>query len=364
MNSEITVLYISHVQWNWIKQRPQYLAGELSKHFNVIYFQPQVHRNQGLKPNSEDGVQVEELPRIPSLRDKVRLIKAMNDHNARKLVAAKLDECSSPVVWLASPSTLCWVPASYKGKLVYDCMDDHSAFANGSEKQKTDALERKLVERADLVLASSSRLANKIRGFDATGSKDVLLVRNGFDGKVIDLGYSEKTKPMADGHFKACYFGTIGPWFDFGAVQESLFRIPNLAYKIIGPVDDGVELFQDERIEYTGPVAHDALGKYVADCDCFVMPFQINDIVLSVDPVKMYEYINFGKDVVCVRYPEVERFADYAVLYDGVEDYCSALQSVMDGSERKYSDEQRLRILDESSWTSRMEPVMKALDEL
>ena len=358
-----TVLYLSHVIWNWIKQRPQYVAEELTTDFDVLYLQPQVHRDHGLAKNDINNLTVEDIPRIPTLGGKLSFIAGVNDAIARQKVSSEITNRGAHLLWLTSPLPFNWIPADYSGKVIYDCMDDHGAFLSGADSLRMDTLERKLVNRADFILASSSRLVDKMHRLDVTGTKDVLLVRNGFDGKVIDLGDTEKTKPMVGGHFKACYFGTIGPWFDFSAVQESLCRIPNLTYKIIGPVDDGVELFQDERIEYTGPVAHDSLGEYVADCDFFVMPFQINDIVLSVDPVKIYEYINFGKDVVCVRYPEVERFVDYAELYNGIEGYCKALRKVINSSCRKYSDEQRVRILAESSWTSRIEPVLEKLGE-
>ena len=79
---------------------------------------------------------------------------------------------------------------------------------------------------------------------------------------------------------------------------------------------------------------------------------------------KMYEYINFGKDIVCVRYPEVERFGDYAELYNGADEYCAAIEAIMVRPRRKYSDGQRMKMLEESSWHSRVQPILKALGEL
>lgn len=358
------IFYISHITWNWIKQRPQFIAEELTHTYELTYFQPQVHRNRGLKVNEINNLAIEELRRFPTFGDRLHCVMAINDHIARSIISKRLRQDDADVVWIASPVAYNWLPAHYAGKLIYDCMDDHGAFLSGTERQKMNALEQRLVERADLVLASSSRLVDKMRGFDSTHEKKVLLVRNGFDGKVLDLGAGGGAVSNCHVGFKACYFGTIGPWFDFDVIQKSLDEMPDLSYRIIGPIDDEVEPLQDSRIEYTGPVAHDALARYVTDCDCFIMPFRINDVVLSVDPVKMYEYINFGKDIVCVRYPEVERFDGYAELYEGAVGYCESLRCIMERRSRKYTNEERLRILAESSWSSRMKPVFKALGDL
>lgn len=361
-NAKESLIYLSHITWNWIKQRPQYIAEELAKSYDLTYVEPQVHKDRGLKQNDVQGLALRELPRVPTLGDRLKFVVKYNDRVARRTVANLLRNSGSRLVWVASPVAYKWLPDSYEGAVIYDCMDDHSAFVTGSDKEEIDRLEQALVKRADLVLASSARLSEKIVSLCPTKARDrVLIVRNAFDGKAITYTNESHRKDSA---FKACYFGTIGPWFDFECIAASLRTFPGLSYKIIGPVDEGVEILDDSRIEYTGPVAHEELADFVSDCSCFVMPFVVNDVVLSVDPVKMYEYINYGKDIVCVSYPEVERFSDFAELYNGSDGYCSALEAVMERGRRKYTDKQRTAFLADSSWMSRIEPVLHALGEI
>lgn len=362
MDSKTNILYLSHVNWNWIKQRPQYIAEELYRSFDLTYFYPQTHRNMGLKENDPGNMRLQELPRIPTLGDKIALARAINDRRATAIIESASTEHDRNLIWMCGPTTLNWIPASFKGPVVYDCMDDHGAFGDGLWRTKQDALEREVVSRADLILASSARLLDKMHSMDSTGKKEVLLVRNGFSGKVLPS--ARASKPADTKQFTACYFGTISSWFDFDLVKESLSRFPNLTYKIIGPIEHGVEVPEDPRIEFVGPVAHDSLPDYVADCDCLIMPFIVNELILSVDPVKLYEYVNLGKDIVCVRYPEVERFSDFAELYNGSDEYCASLERVMASEHRKYNEEQRLQLLSESSWHARMKPVLQALAEL
>lgn len=357
-----SLVYLSHITWNWIKQRPQYIAEELAKHYDLTYVEPQVHKDRGLKQNNVQGLALRELPRIPTFGDKLKFVIKYNDSLAKRTVGALLHDSGAHIVWVASPVAYKWLPDTYDGIVVYDCMDDHGAFVTGSDKAEINGLEQALVNRADLILASSTRLAEKMTSICPTKDGNrVLVVRNAFDGQVISC----IDEPCGgDGVFKACYFGTIGPWFDFECIAASLRAFPDLTYRIIGPVDEGIDILDDPRIEYTGPVAHDELADFVSDCRCFVMPFVVNDVVLSVDPVKMYEYINYGKDIVCVSYPEVERFDDFAELYNGTGGYCAALKTVMERSRRKYTEGQRTAFLADSTWASRIEPVLHALGEM
>ncbi len=364
MDDRTHILYLSHIHWDWIKQRPQFLAEELSRHFKVSYFYGKVYKDGCLKENKAEGVELRELPRIPARGNKSRPLVAFNDMMARKIVEDEVARSPFPLIWLTEPRLLSWIPKDYYGPIVYDCMDDHVAFHGGRRAAEIVTAEHLIVERASLVLVSSERLAEKITSICNGDSSKVLLVRNGFNGVILeDCGLTCRR----DGHrdsYKACYFGTISSWFDFECIGASLERHANLSYKIIGPIETGTEILRHPRVEYTGPVAHDALADYVSDCDCFVMPFRLDDIVLSVDPVKMYEYINFGKDIVCVRYPEVERFDAFAELYNGSQEYCDAMRDNMVRSLRKYDGEQRLNLLDESNWHCRVKPVFEALAAL
>ena len=41
-NNKLNILYVIHIDWNWIKQRPQFLAESLNVYYNVnvLYIKP------------------------------------------------------------------------------------------------------------------------------------------------------------------------------------------------------------------------------------------------------------------------------------------------------------------------------------
>ena len=58
------------------------------------------------------------------------------------------------------------------------------------------------------------------------------------------------------------------------------------------------------------------------------MPFVINEIINAVDPVKIYEYINFNKDIIMCYYDEVRRFNKYKMILCREEESIGYLKSL------------------------------------
>ena len=66
------------------------------------------------------------------------------------------------------------------------------------------------------------------------------------------------------------------------------------------------------------------------------MPFVVNDIILSVDPVKLYEYLNFNKNIISVHYPEIDRFSDFVNFYNSNKELISVIFKLMNDNSHKY----------------------------
>lgn len=242
---------------------------------------------------------------------------------------------------------------TYKGKVIYDCMDDYYAFSKEDWiRRKTFRDEKALVQRADYVLASSEKLRESLmKRYGQQIGKKTYVVRNGFGGEILP-GRQEQEKPAKEGgRYTFCYFGTIDTWFDFPILLKSLEEFPQIEYMLLGP--SKVEIPQHERIRYLGTVEHDRLPEATAEADCFIMPFHVNDIIEAVDPVKLYEYINLDKNILCVRYKEVERFGDFVHFYRSYASFAEAVRTLLREKEVSYSEEARAAFLKDNGWSAR-----------
>lgn len=352
------MLYISHVDWNWIKQRPHFLAEGLAEFFDISVFYTFQNRNRkNLQKRSVDEQNIHPLYSIPMAR-RIKPLGVINRVFMRAQLNRSIQQVKQGYIYLTYPTQLEVLPKRFSGKIIYDCMDDHVAMAPLFYKDTMREFERQLIAQATVVLVSSENLRRVLmERYGEDIAPKLHLIRNGYNGSVL----AEQVRPAQGGDFTLCYVGTVGKWFNFEFITRSLQDIPGLRYKIIGPME--VEVPQSERIEYTGTVEHCRLYDEVKDSDALMMPFLLNDIVLSVDPVKLYEYINYNKNILCVRYPEVERFDHFVYFYDDYESFLLQIQNMMGNNTVKYSIQERNDFLQKNNWESRVEQIIQCLQE-
>ena len=94
------------------------------------------------------------------------------------------------------------------------------------------------------------------------------------------------------------------------------------------------------------------------------MPFHVNDIIRAVDPVKLYEYLNFDKNILCVRYNEVERFGEFVRFYTDQDSFAGQIRAMQEDRSVSYSADRREQFLRENSWKARADRMEELIAEL
>jgi hypothetical protein len=84
-----------------------------------------------------------------------------------------------------------------------------------------------------------------------------------------------------------------------------------------------------------------------------------------VDPVKLYEYVDWGRPIVALRYPDVERFGEFVEFYETPEELVGVISRMCsEGFVRKYTEEQRVAFLSENTWDVRGQQIRRELRDL
>ncbi|MBU3917318.1 hypothetical protein KKA14_17435 [bacterium] len=94
-----------------------------------------------------------------------------------------------------------------------------------------------------------------------------------------------------------------------------------------------------------------------------IMPFQINELIKSVNPVKVYDYIYSCKPVIVARYDETARFEDFIHLYCTPEEYMVKLEMlVANNLQMKKNSDECLSFVSENTWAARVEQILTVLN--
>lgn len=352
------MLYMSHVDWNWIKQRPQFMAESLLEHFDVsaVYMHQNRHR-AALQKRTENLLPVHPIYMIPG-SSRTAVTRRIDDAFRTCQYARYLKKYDPDYLYFTYPTQYPVIPKDFSGKVIYDCMDNHVAMVNGPRKQVLRAYEQKMVKRADYILVSAQKLKEELlKNYGADLADKITIVRNGYNGKILPV---EQEQQQADS-FTISYIGTIGAWFNFDFIMKSLEEFPNLTYRIIGP-SENLALPQADRLVYTGTVEHHKLHDAIRDVQCLIMPFELNEIVEAVDPVKLYEYINFNKNILCVKYKEIERFEPFVYFYTDYASFREQISHMMKDNTLRYSQKERQTFLADNSWASRAAQISAVVD--
>lgn len=352
------VLYLMHVDWGWIKQRPHFIAEKLDTVFDVTVFYQFARSRKVITSNPS---KTKKFPIIVLPLKRMRIFHSLNSFIQQMIFSIILKVIRPNIIWITHPSLYDFIPKRNinKFKIIYDCMDDVQGFNYiPVVKKNLDISERQLLHDSNIVFVSSQNLQNKIIERGCSSNKTVL-IRNGYNGKIIDA-VDKKILPLKD--FKIAYIGTISEWVDFDTIKKSLNEINNLEYHFFGPIE--CEIPENEKIIFHGPINHSKLYDVVQDVDCLIMPFKLNELIQSVDPVKLYEYINFNKNIITIYYKEIQRFNDFVYFYNNSDEYINVLKGLIANNELKYSQDQRLEFLKENTWDKRTNVMIEKLNDL
>lgn len=351
------LLYIMHVPWGWIKQRPHFIAEGLKREYDITILCPKSFKNNLL---NETDIRVIELKRFPFGR--LKIIKYVNNLLNKYQIRKYIEECDS--IWVTSPLLIS--PNDYKcfssKKVIYDCMDDMVEISR-TNSTKVRSWENALYKRADIVFCSSNYLQSTLeeRYFKR---KNIHVINNAVRDlqlKNLSIGNKKSFLPCSLGkEIKLVYIGTIAKWFDFDLILFLLEKMPNVSLYLFGPKE--VDIPRHEKIHYCGLVEHDFVFQVMEESDILVMPFKINKLILSVDPVKLYEYIQSGRPCLAPYYGESLKFKDYVYLYDSKDNCLEIINMIMkNGLNPKKDKNSSMNYIKNNTWDNRMCQIIDVL---
>ncbi|MCS2161494.1 hypothetical protein MUU47_10265 [Scandinavium sp. H11S7] len=317
----MVVVYLSPVNWDSIAQRPHFFADFITAYDvkKVIWVEPLPSRF----PKYSDirtrliGVESKSIEKHPKI-DVIRvenvvpiepfnnLYKIINEKTIKKFItdlSSRIgDQKAILVVGKPSILSLEVINNVVFSNVIADVMDDYPHFFKGKARESVSNLLSKLLNKVNVSMFSSTGLLKKYSNV----TNDSVLVMNAcsetfysnLKDNEVDKGFS-LTNTITYG-----YVGSVAKWFDWQFIEKLAVNRPNSKIVIVGPLYVKPDTVPDNVI-IKSAIDYKDIPSLIRTFTYGIIPFQINELTESVDPVKYYEYIAAGIPVISTSFGEM-----------------------------------------------------------
>lgn len=291
------VLCFSHLRWNFVYQRPQHLLTRFAANTPVYFWEEPVFADVaearlGAQRGPDDVTVL-----TPTLPHCISVIDA--DKAQQKLLDTFLraHDLTRFLAWYYTPMALSFTDHLLPECIVYDCMDELSAF-QGAPPELIQR-EQKLFEKADVVFAGGASLFESKK----TQHGNVHLFPSSIDRKhfaAARRGLADPADQAAIPHPRIGFFGVLDERLDIDLLRNVAQSHPEWHFVLVGPVVKirPEDLPRAENLHYLGGKQYNELPSYIANWDVAMMPFARNTSTRFISPTKTPEYLASGKQVV------------------------------------------------------------------
>ena len=332
MHPLFDLLCLSHLRWDFVYQRPQHLLSRCARERRVFFVEEPVFE-AGLAHleirASGDGPWIV-VPHLPeSVRDQGDEADALQRNLLDGLlVDYKIDDF---VLWYYTPMALGYTRHLSPSAIVYDCMDELSAFLGAPPAMRER--ERELFQRADLVFTGGPSLYQAKRRQHG----NVHLFPSSVDAAHFARARSALADPADQApipHPRLGFFGVIDERLDRELLRGVAEARPDWQLILIGPVVkiDPMTLPRRDNIHYLGAKSYQELPEYLAHWDVALLPFAHNDATRFISPTKTPEYLAAGKPVVSTGIQDVlHLYGERGLVHigDTVPEFVAAVEAAL-----------------------------------
>jgi len=324
------ILCLTHLRWNWVFQRPQHLMTRAAQGRRVFVIEEPVRSGteMALEMTTPAANVWVVVPRIPEHIEGETLQEAQSTLIDLLL---RQQDISEYTLWYYTPMAFPFTRHLSPISIVYDCMDQLSAFAGAPPE--LNALEAELLTRCDLVLTGGHSLYevkrdrhHNVHAFPSAVDVDHFATARTWLSEPED----QRGIPAP----RIGYYGVIDERLDLPLIAGLARSRPDWHIILVGPVIkvDPSVLPQAANIHYLGPKRYEELPTYVAGWDVAVMPFARNEATRFISPTKTPEYLAAGKPVVSTSIHDVVRSygeSGMVRIADTVDAFVSAVEHSM-----------------------------------
>lgn len=329
----------SHLRWHSVFQRPQQILSRLARGRRVAFIEEPIFigpeetaRLETSQPTANITVA---QPYVPEQREHLPAVSPENQKLIRGLVQEFLtrEGYRDVVRWHYAPMAIYMAEACPEVAVVYDCMDELSAFKGAPPE--LIARERELMAQADVMFTGGRSMHEK----KAPHHGNIHRFDSGVDVEHFQRATRAETPVPEDARLPRPvigYYGVIDERMDLDAIRVMAETQPEWQLLMIGPVTkiDEATLPRAANIHYTGQRSYDELPGYLKAFDVALIPFADNESTRYLSPTKTLEYFAGLTPVVSSPVADVvEHYRDLVRIARSPKEWVAQVQAALTEAE-------------------------------
>lgn len=275
--------------------------------------------------------------------------------------ALKRYKFNEPIFWFVAPHVSYFADYFEKSATVYYCTDNVSQMP-GVDQASIEMLEDDLLRKADVVFATAEHLLDRLRQRGRSRNMH-------YSPHAVDYDHFSQAQnrdlPIADEfairHRPIIgYIGLVERWVDLDLIAYIAKARPDWAISLIGRIAIDVDPVSfAENIQCLGVKRYRDLPRYLKGFDVCILPFKINELTKSVNPIKIKEYLASGKPIVATSLPEMKLFNGLVEVAESYDDFVQKIDMLLNSDGRSAK---RMSFVRHDSWSNRVEMISQAIE--
>lgn len=287
-------------------------------------------------------------------------IRAFNRISVIRTVRKQMKrlDINRPILLTTLPNAVDYLGSFGEFIDIYYCVDEFSKWP-GVMKEMVEEMEKRLIQKADLIVATSEELQKSKN----KSSIPTYLLTHGVDISHFESSKSLEPVPSINKLRKPVigYFGLFDERSDTDLIEYLAVSKPEWSFIFIGPVKvDLKTLKKNSNLHFFLPVTYSELPKYLAGINLFIVPYKMDELSRYINPLKLKECLAAGKPVVSTALPEVLKLKDPVRIAWDKEEFLEQISEALSGPLDQVAVK---RVLEGEDWSFKAEQMSRYIEE-
>jgi glycosyltransferase involved in cell wall biosynthesis len=232
---------------------------------------------------------------------------------------------------------------------VYYCVDDFGEWP-GLDQRTLRRLEQRVIERADVLIAVSETLQDKL----TRAGRQAHLLTHGVDPEF----WSREGRPSPESALAqldglerplVVFWGATDRRMDVAFLRRLAADLKGGTIVLVGPyADPDPALFESKRVVHIPPLEFGSLPGLAQEAAVLIMPYADLPVTRAIQPLKLKEYLATGRPTVVRDLPATRPWADCLDLADSPEAFSQAVRRCLVEGLTEAQKRARARLADET----------------